>query len=695
MADSITLTDSSAKYRLLLQQYSDALTISATHSRLRGKVRPFPDNLTLSSSTSRLMARLKTIADSLSFADISLSAKIKLRGVSDSLSFTSSAANIRTKIRTVLPTLTLSIESISKITTRLRTIGHSISLTGSFLGFAGNVKFIFETLSFTDSPTRLTTRLRTLSDSLSFVDSVTRLKNRNRSIADSITISSSLSRITNRLRTFFFGPNTITLTDSITRIRSLNQTVTDSLSLTDSIIKIKGKIGLISNSLTLSSTHSRIVSRIKTVAVDSLVLTDSISRIRLLLQTITSDSISFNDLITKIKGETKTIANSLTLTDSLVKRTTRLRTISVTLSISELISKFTRRFKTFAEFMNLVSSTIKLPNGGIPVPSRFYFHSTFYSVAGILPTTNQSSMAVDYNVDLISNSRTMDRTRSTTLQKSLSKSISSAWFTTSNYYITRFISPILGQFSIAANTWKYSISAVNTSSPSTDKAPTRTNTNPGPIHINVYVWRPSTGAKIGTIYDGDTSNVAQYSDSNQRTAYATFAGSAVNNMQQTDVLVVECWMHIYNSFFGSQTPTFYFDGTTVNTTDGAVVSNHAAFLETPESFSFSILKHYARDISTSISFLASAPIRLRGFIQTVVSPSLSLSDTTTKTRYRIRTLLPTLTLSESITRHKPIVFKNITDTISLISDHARFKTKTRTISDSLLFISSLYRGIKI
>jgi len=474
----------------------------------------------------------------------------------------------------------------------------------------------------------------------------------------------------------------IGITDSsITRIKSLLRTIpSESLTLvTSSVNEVRGKFRAFGETVTLSHTYIKATTRLRPI-LHLLSFVEDINPIRSKNKTVTAQTLSFTDLENISKLRTRTISDSVTITDTApVRLRGRITSFVNNLNLLDSLTRRMTRIRTLIENISLSHLTSKIKNSGTPSPTRLYFHQALTTEPGLLPSTNQSAMGVDYNVDPLTTNRSM----------------ASTFAQVGNYYLTRFISPPLGQFSIAANTWKYSISAINTGFPNSDKAPTRNNTNPGPININVYVWRPSTGAKVGIIKDGDTSNVIQYNDPSvtQRTAFATFAGAAVPNMDMHDLLVVECWMHIYNGTAGNTIPAFYFDGNIATVTDGAVVSSHAAFIETPESFSFSILRNIIVTFGTPqiLTFVGSAPTRLRGLIQTV-SGSLTLSSTLSRMTARLRTILPTLSLTDTISRRKPTVIKSLSDSINLTHTTAKFQSLLRSLQDSLLVISTFYQG---
>ena len=66
----------------------------------------------------------------------------------------------------------------------------------------------------------------------------------------------------------------------------------------------------------------------------------------------------------------------------------------------------------------------------------------------------------------------------------------------------------------------------------------------------------------------------------------TFAGSLVSGVQDGDVLCFEVWFEITQAGANAYVDTFYYDGTTVTTADNTTVSNHASFIETPQTLTF-------------------------------------------------------------------------------------------------------------
>jgi hypothetical protein len=160
------------------------------------------------------------------------------------------------------------------------------------------------------------------------------------------------------------------------------------------------------------------------------------------------------------------------------------------------------------------------------------------------------------------------------------------------YYVTKFVSQPINQSGIAANTWTYNFAVKTTVNASTDDYPCIDTSQLVPV--TCYVWRPSTGAKVGNIVDGNTAST-YFDVGNQNTTghtlnevaeHGTFTGAAVAGAAASDVIIMEAWVNVWMSTAASTVLSWFYDGTTTNTTSGTVVSNHASFLETPETITF-------------------------------------------------------------------------------------------------------------
>ncbi len=213
--------------------------------------------------------------------------------------------------------------------------------------------------------------------------------------------------------------------------------------------------------------------------------------------------------------------------------------------------------------------------------TRLYFHAANSTVSGTLPSTEQNTaLAPTLNVDAQNVNRSMNVTIGTSSTHTSLTRASAASTATTAYYFTRFVSDPLAAQTIAAGTWTLNFA----SSESNASANFPTNGGTQTIPITCYVWRPSTGAKVGDILNG--TSVASFNEvTGPAVNNGTFAGSSVV-VQAGDVI---CFEFIFNTTQGtttSRTIGIYFDGNTVNTTDDAAVTALAAFLEHPGTITF-------------------------------------------------------------------------------------------------------------
>jgi len=139
-------------------------------------------------------------------------------------------------------------------------------------------------------------------------------------------------------------------------------------------------------------------------------------------------------------------------------------------------------------------------------------------------------------------------------------------------YLSRFSSQALAAQTISANTWTLA-AAVKES-----------DANAESITIaSIYVYRPSTSAVVGFVYDSDTALGVEYTTSEDGQVYS-LSGSAVT-AQNGDILVLEYWVHSTQLLALGYTNTLYFDGTT-NVVD-STTTDAASYLKTPQVLTFS------------------------------------------------------------------------------------------------------------
>lgn len=328
--------------------------------------------------------------------------------------------------------------------------------------------------------------------------------------------------------------------------------------------------------------------------------------------------------------------------------------------------------------------------------------------SGTLPSSEQSSLTADTNLfdnEDGSENRVMDDTISAQAQTSLTNT-STADTNAHNYYIARWVSPKLNMTSISANTWNLKFAAsegnANANFP---------RNGAGALRIVAYCWKPSNGTKYGDILDGNSAADFEEAGTTQTLIEGTFSGAAVSSLTADDVVIVfELWAIVTQSMGTAYSQTVFYDGTTESST-----SNNAAFLETPQTLTFSS-SLITRSISESISIspavarvatkfrttsdsisISPAVIRLYTAIRSI-SQSISISDALAEAALKFRTMADSVTISDALEAHK-LLPRQIAETIGISDAVSRFKLAVRSISepisisDSLARVASFFRSI--
>jgi len=282
--------------------------------------------------------------------------------------------------------------------------------------------------------------------------------------------------------------------------------------------------------------------------------------------------------------------------------------------------------------------------------TRFYLHNALSGISGTLPTGEQSSKTAFFNFDTTTNNRSMS-TSIGTAQASLTHVNTTQSQANNTCYVTRFVSTAINQTSIAANTWTYNFAVKLSVTTNTDDYPTN-DTAPKFIPICCYVWRPSTGVKVGNILDGNSAT-GVYTDignlgtptTSESVEHGTFTGSAVASTAAGDVIILEAWVDAWLNNTTSVTFSYFYDGTTVNTTAGAIVSNHASFLETPENITLqSANQNITKSLTETVTVGATTPTRLKGSKRTATE-TITISSTPATLAAKKRALTETVAIS--------------------------------------------------
>lgn len=305
--------------------------------------------------------------------------------------------------------------------------------------------------------------------------------------------------------------------------------------------------------------------------------------------------------------------------------------------------------------------------------TRFYFHNALSTVSGTLPTGEQSTKTAFFNFDTTTNNRSMS-TAIGTAQASLTHVNTTQSQANNTCYVTRFVSTPINQTSIAANTWTYNFACKLSVTTNTDDFPTN-DTAPKFVPLCCYVWRPSTGTKVGNILDGNSAT-GVYTDignlgtptTSESAEHGTFTGSAVASTAAGDVIIFEAWVDAWLNNTTSVTFSYFYDGTTTNTTSGAIVSNHASFLETPENITLQSANQNITKSLTETVTISSTVARLKGS-KRVPGDTITISSTPATQAAKKRALTETVSISTDpgspsfVKAHN--VNKTLTETVTI------------------------------
>ena len=214
------------------------------------------------------------------------------------------------------------------------------------------------------------------------------------------------------------------------------------------------------------------------------------------------------------------------------------------------------------------------------MPTRLFFHNATNQLAGSFPSTELS--ATDNTVGAVSppgaaTLRTMDNIIGIAQTSLVANSAST--ISPQSIFFARFCSlPLQGNQTVGGGTM-----TLNTADREANA-----NANFWINALNVFVWRPSNGTLVGIVRDaaGVSLGGLESSPTANTVTHITGITSSAVSAQTGDVIICEVWSRFTQATAAVRAVTFFFDGTTVNTTENAIVTNHASFIEFTENLFF-------------------------------------------------------------------------------------------------------------
>lgn len=206
--------------------------------------------------------------------------------------------------------------------------------------------------------------------------------------------------------------------------------------------------------------------------------------------------------------------------------------------------------------------------------TRLFFHDASNGLTGTFPTGEQSSLTPTYSLPTASTLRTMNTTIGVGPMVELIDAVASA--APQTCFCGFFVSDT---FDVNQNVG----GGGQTITLNIGNGQSSTNMNWGNgLRADVYVWRPSTGAVVGTVLAGSatlTGCIEPSSSVTLRCNQGTNTGSTQIAALAGDVLICEVFQVFTMTSALSRTGRWDFDGTTVTLTVQTTVTNHASFVE--------------------------------------------------------------------------------------------------------------------
>lgn len=204
--------------------------------------------------------------------------------------------------------------------------------------------------------------------------------------------------------------------------------------------------------------------------------------------------------------------------------------------------------------------------------TRLYFHNASNALSGTFPAGEQSALTANYTATGATTLKTMNTTigagQSSMAGASLAQTASQ------NGFYGFFSSPAFASNqTVGGGGQTITLNIAN-----------QQNSLFMDIGANLqcctYVWRPSTGAKVGDVVANLTmTGCLEPNGTTEKVNQGTTTSSSSVSAQTGDVLICEVWQVHTQTNATSRTGTFYYDGTTVTTVVNTTVTNHAAFLD--------------------------------------------------------------------------------------------------------------------
>ncbi|HEX2472701.1 MAG TPA: hypothetical protein VHJ59_08120, partial [Nitrososphaera sp.] len=171
-----------------------------------------------------------------------------------------------------------------------------------------------------------------------------------RGLSESVTVTeTSLNRLSAKTRA---RSETVTITETAARLGTkLRPLATETITLTDNVVRLKAKN--VSKTLADTITETESIARLKAamrIQADTITLSETAAKMTAKTR-IASDSITLSESIARIKGKLKVLAETTTLTESLARLASKSRAAADTITISETIARLVGKIRTASDLI--------------------------------------------------------------------------------------------------------------------------------------------------------------------------------------------------------------------------------------------------------------------------------------------------------------------------------------------------------
>jgi len=197
-----------------------------------------------------------------------------------------------------------------------------------------------------------TAHTKTVAEAVAIADTIQKAFAKG-ALSESVSISDSLSRVWAAQRTL---TETVSIADSLSRVWAAQRVLTESVSMADHLSTTFIKLLTVSESISISDSLSHVWTAKRTLT-ESVGVTDSLSHVWTAYKTLT-DSVSFSDSVITAAGFVRSLSEDLSIVDSLSRVWAAKRTLDESLSIADSLTMQKTIVRILSESISFADSVI-------------------------------------------------------------------------------------------------------------------------------------------------------------------------------------------------------------------------------------------------------------------------------------------------------------------------------------------------